>query len=257
VYDNTDITSILTDLLFPYVEPGSLSISTSEKSGTFEYGTVITISEVTPTFTEGSEPIVSIKIGTTKDEDDLYSGTRADSGKAITLTKSKGFDGTTSGTIYCTINDGQTDKSAYATVRYTCFTYYAVTDTVTNGIVVVPNNYDNTKTLDENRLAGNWVPVGSDSISDIEIEAKKDQYIWIASTQDFDVTANADPKEQYGICQLNELSGKYNSAASTLKAPGQTLINSNDYTCTQYNFYRLNEPRADDTKAKFKLGKGD
>ncbi len=122
-YANAAIIDVLSDLLFPYVAPTFSSIALSETAGTFEYGTSRTISKVTPNFTKGSKNITSIKIGTTSDGSDLYSGTSATSGTAITLTTSKTFDGNTGGTIYCTISDGQQTASANASISYKYYDY--------------------------------------------------------------------------------------------------------------------------------------
>ena len=232
------VAEVIESIFFPYVAFTFNSISTSNSAGTKEYGTTVTVTTVTPSFTAGSEVISSVKIGTTSGGSNLYSGTSASNGSAITLTTSKSYNGTTGGTIYCTLSDGTTTTTKSTTVRYDYYTYYAVTDTA------------DTPT--------SWTPVGSTSVSGIEITAKKGQYIWIASVENLDVTETPDPKNRYGICQLNALSGKYNNAASTIKTASQTLVNSKNYECTnKYNFYRLEAPRADDTKAKFKLGKGD
>lgn len=130
-YDNADIADVLSDLLFPYVAPTFNSISTSASSGTFEYGTTRTVTKVTPNFTKGSKNITSVKIGTTNGGSDLYSGTSATSGTAITLTKSKTYDGTTGGTIYCTISDGTQSATKSAAVSYTYYNYFAVTSSTT------------------------------------------------------------------------------------------------------------------------------
>ena len=237
VYTNADIGTILSDLLF-YAKPSGLSISTSASSGTKEYGESVSITTVTPSFTLGSKPITSIKIGTTSDGSNLYSGTSATSGTAITLTTSKTFSGTTGGTIYCTISDGTTSISDSATVSYDYFTYYAVTNS-TNA----PGAFDSAKSNEENRTAGNWVPVGSTSIEDISITANKGQYVWIASS-----------KNKTGICELNELSDKYNSVSDTAKFDTRSLTNSKNHTCTnKYYFYRLRDPRAGSGTSKFKL----
>lgn len=121
-YTNAAIIDVLSDLLFPYVAPVFNSITLNEAAGTFEYGTSKTVSKVTPNFTKGSKNITSIKI-TTSDNDDLYSGTNATSGTAITLTTSKTFDGNTGGTIYCTISDGQQAASANASISYKYYDY--------------------------------------------------------------------------------------------------------------------------------------
>jgi hypothetical protein len=126
-YTNADIADVLSDLLFPYVAPSFSSISTSASSGTFEYGTTRTITKVTPTFTKGSKNITSVKIGTTSGGSDLYSGTSATSGTAITLTTTKTYNGTTGGTIYCTISDGTTPVTKSAAVSYTYYDYSKLT----------------------------------------------------------------------------------------------------------------------------------
>lgn len=130
-YSNADITEVLSDLLFPYVAPTLNSIVLSEAAGTFEYGTVRTVSKVTPNFTKGSKAITSIKIGTTSGGSDLYSGDTTTSGVAITLTNSKTYDGNSGGTIYCTISDGQQSTSKSATISYAYYNYTAVTSSTT------------------------------------------------------------------------------------------------------------------------------
>lgn len=221
--ENLTIDRVIQKLLFPYVAFSFSSISTTTSAGTKEYGTALTISKVTPSFTVGSEKINSVKIGTTSGGSDLYSGSSATNGTAITLTTSKAYDGVTGGTIYCTLSDGTTTVTKSAEVRYAYYTYYAVTDTTT-----APTS---------------WTAVGSASVTDISITANAGQYIWIASSGNYT-----------GICELNELSGKYNSVASTVKTSSQTITNSKGYTCTnKYNFYRLEAARAGSGTSKFKL----
>ena len=130
-YDNAAIIDVLTDLLFPYVAPIMTSITLSEAAGTFEYGTTKTVSKVTPNFTKGSKNITSIKIGTTEGGSDLYSGTSAVSGTAITLTTSKTYDGNTNGTIYCTISDGTETAKASASISYQYYDYAILSTSTT------------------------------------------------------------------------------------------------------------------------------
>lgn len=129
VYTDADIIDVLSDLLFPYVAPTMNSIVLSDAAGTYEYGTAKTVSKVTPNFTKGSKNITSIKIGTSSGGNDLYSGTNATSGTAITLTTSKTYDGKTIGSnkIYCTISDGTQSASASATINYVYYTYSKLT----------------------------------------------------------------------------------------------------------------------------------
>jgi hypothetical protein len=126
-YTNASIEDVLNDLLFPYVAPVFSSITTTATAGTFEYGTTRTISKVTPNFTKGSKNITSVKIGTTDGGNDLYSGTSATSGTAITLTTSKTYNGTTGGTIYCTLSDGTTTVKKSAAIGYTYYDYSKLT----------------------------------------------------------------------------------------------------------------------------------
>jgi hypothetical protein len=121
------VAEVIESIFFPYVAFSFNSITTSAGAGTKEYGTPVTISKVTPSFTAGSKAINSVKIGTTSGGDDLYSGETASTGAAITLTNSKTYDGTTGGTIYCTLSDGTTTTTKTANVSYTYHNYTAVT----------------------------------------------------------------------------------------------------------------------------------
>ena len=126
-YTNAELSDVLSDLLFPYVAPTMSSITLSAAAGTFEYGTTKTVSKVTPNFTKGSKNITSVKIGTTSGGADLYSGTSATSGTAITLTTNKTFNGSTGGTIYCTISDGTTPVTKSASISYAYYDYSKLT----------------------------------------------------------------------------------------------------------------------------------
>lgn len=217
------VAEVIEEIFFPYVAFSFSSISTSASSGTKEYGTSVAVTKVTPSFTAGSKAISSVKIGTTSGGSDLYSGSSATNGAAITLTSAKTYNGSSGGTIYCTLSDGTTTTEKNTSVSYAYYTYYAVTDTT-----ATPTN---------------WTAVGSTSIENISITADKGQYIWIASSQN-----------KSGICELNELSGKYNTASDTTKMSNQTLTNSKGYTCTnKYYFYRLTAARTGSGTSKFKL----
>ena len=159
-YESTSILEVLNDLLFPYVAPVFNSISTNEAAGTFEYGTTKTISKVTPNFTKGSKAITSIKIGTSSEGSDLYEGTTATSGSAITLTTSKVFDGTTGGTIYCTISDGTSSVSKSASVNYTYYNYTTVTSSTEIPTVATSNgtNAEATITTQDNTYIWFLIP---------------------------------------------------------------------------------------------------
>jgi hypothetical protein len=117
------VAEVIESIFFPYVAFTFNSISTTTGAGTKEYGTSITISKVTPSFTAGSKTINSVKIGTTSGGEDLYSGSSASNGAAITLTNSKTYDGTAGGTVYCTLSDGTTTTTKSATVSYAYYPY--------------------------------------------------------------------------------------------------------------------------------------
>lgn len=126
-FDNMPITDVLTKILYPYIAPTLNSITLAEAAGTFEYGTKRTISKVTPNFSKGSKAITSITIGTTSGGSDLYSSSTVTSGTAITLANPKIYDGTTGGTIYCTISDGQQSSSKSAAINYAYYDYSKLT----------------------------------------------------------------------------------------------------------------------------------
>ena len=125
-YNGADLRDVLVELLFPYVALTLNSITLHESAGVYEYGDEVTVSKVTPTFTLGSKPIASVKIGTISGGSDLYNGTSATSGIAISLANSKSFNGTTGGTIYCTISDGEKEDTKSAAISYSYFNYVVV-----------------------------------------------------------------------------------------------------------------------------------
>lgn len=214
VYDNTDITEVLSDLLFPYVAFTFSSIRTSQTSGTLEYGTTRTISSVTPTFTRGSKNITSVSIGTTSGGSDLYSGTNATSGTAITLTANKTYNGTTGGTIYCTLSDGDTSISRSATVNYAYFNYV----TVTSSTSIPTSKGDNGKNLGL-------------SYEDSEITTTDGTYIWfLMPDQDRQYI------QQYAMSQWNYTNTTYAGTVTFTTDTGRT---------TTYYAYRTDELNAD------------
>ena len=189
-------------------------------SGTFEYNaSAKTIQKVKLNIITGSNDIVSVKIGTSENGNNLYDGTMPNDyiinldSKAITVGDSVGET-----TIYCTISDGTTTEAKNIKIIYSYYTYWAVTNsTLAYGI--------------------SWQPVGSASVKDIEIQAEAGQYIWIASTGNY-----------LGIYAINQASGKYNTdPIATTK--GSATINNKTYN-TYRTINALNLP----TKNKFKLG---
>ena len=125
------VAEIIEDIFFPYVPFSFDSISTNPTSGTREYGDDFEITHVTPKFTAGSEAINSVKIGITEGGNELYEGTSATSETAIPLTTTKVYNGSSGGTIYCTLSDGETTDTKHASVSYTYYDYSKLTDSTT------------------------------------------------------------------------------------------------------------------------------
>ena len=137
-YENAHLTTVLSDLLFPYVKPDITNLAIynadgTSVSGTHEYGTSVTVAKAKPTFTKGSKPITSIKVGTSKGGNDLYEASSAISETTYTLSTSKTYNGKTIGTntIYCTIGDGEQTDYTTASITFSYYNYYAVTSSTT------------------------------------------------------------------------------------------------------------------------------
>ena len=137
-YSNASLETVLSDLLFPYVKPDITGLaiynaSGSSVSGTHEYGTSITVAKFKPTFTKGSKPITSIKVGTSNGGKDLYEASSATSETTYNLTTTKTYDGKTIGTkyIYCTIGDDEQTDYVSASITFSYYNYYAVTSSTT------------------------------------------------------------------------------------------------------------------------------
>ena len=129
-FSNKSVIDIIEDMLYPYVAFSFSSIATNAASGTFEYGTSKTITSVTPTFTQGSKNISSVKIGTTSGGNDLYNGTTATSGSGITIS-SVSLNGLSNYTVYCTLSDGTTTTTKSTTFTFSRYIYYGIKNNTT------------------------------------------------------------------------------------------------------------------------------
>lgn len=241
-------TEVLESILYPFAvtDLSLLDGSGNSISLPLEYGHDITVAKVIPTFTVGPTPINSINIGTTSGGAELYSNTTAGTGTTITLTTSKTYNDAATGTLYCTLSAGNNSSSKEVQVTRSYYTYYAVTSNTS-----VPGDYDSSKTFEENRVNGKWIPVGSSSLTDIAISAEAGKYVWIATTTSIDVADD-------GICEYNELGKAYNNPATTVKHNAKSITNQHGYSCrSNYYFYRLYAPRKKSGIAKFKLGKNE
>lgn len=199
-YSNADIADVLSDLLFPYVAPTFSSITLTAAAGTFEYGTTKTVTKVTPNFTKGSKAITSIKVGTTSGGSDLYSGTTATSGTAITLTNSKTFDGTTGGTIYCTISDGTTPVTKSASIGYANYNYYAVTSSTTKPTSATATGVKNNA-----------------QSAEATITTADNTYIWFLMPNQSKTTI-----QQFAMNQWNNMKTTYEGSVSFTTSTGRT-----------------------------------
>lgn len=101
--------------------------------GTFEYdASTKTIQKIKLNVTTGSNDIVSVKIGTSENGNNLYDGTMPNGyiidlgSKAITVGNSIGET-----IIYCTISDGQQNSSETAEIKYTYYNYSKLTISTT------------------------------------------------------------------------------------------------------------------------------
>lgn len=124
-YTNKSVAEILNDLLFPYVAPSTPTLSIYTETGeqilsTYSTERTITVKKAKISFTAGSEPIKSVKIGTTSGGNDLYEGVPETFDDFITFAEGKSvtYENGTGGTIYCTISDGTTDKTDSFSVSF-------------------------------------------------------------------------------------------------------------------------------------------
>ena len=203
-----------------------------DETYTFEKGEAIKVISVTPEFTTSSTPITSIKIGTTEDGSDLYSGGPVESGTEITLTAPKSYTVENIGTIYCTISDGISTIRKNIPIKREYYTYYI------------------SASSDEPSTTANWATTGDGSIhdTDFEITSQAGGYIWIASPKTKRIA-------QRSIWEYNELSNTYASSMSTQRFDDKTIQNRRGYPCSgAYDFYCSSKPRARAGTSKFKLG---
>ena len=224
-YDH-DLNGLLQQMLAP-TKWSFDRFTCSASAGIYEYGATIDVTAVTIERTNSRGGDINIKVGTESGSSNLYDGQITPSTTSFNLTSSKSYTGSDTGTIYCTISNGIDEdltKTAVFTREY--YTYYKVTNTSS-----APGSTG-------------WIPVGSNSIQDIEITAAAGQYIWIASTQN-----------KTNIYEWNDLSGGYNTDPTpTTKTSNQTLYTTTGQNVHFYYFYRTTNPRTGATNKKFKLG---
>lgn len=114
IFNNFTFEDLCQNLFYPYVKLSGFSVSTNI-SGIHEYGKPITITQVTPKYTIGSNKIASFNVYTNKDKKTLLGSNT--NGAAITGLNYKG------NSIYAELSDGATKLSAtYSpTFRYPYF----------------------------------------------------------------------------------------------------------------------------------------
>lgn len=221
-YDNASITDVLTDLLFPYVSPSNLSIAIKDASGnsiakTFEHGATASLKSITPTFTKGSKDITSIKIGTSSGASDIYSGSSATSGTAITLSTAKNY--TSAGTVHCTITDANnTILNASASINYAYYDYSKLTTSATAETTGATKQ--------------------SNSGADSAYNYRAGQYLWLYSR------SSGKKIQQY-------ISGSWYDA-DTYRGDAITLTLASGATATYYP-YRTGKAFSKDGNARYRL----
>lgn len=215
-YDEATLQSVLEDLLFPYVPFTFNSISLSASSGTYEYGESVTVTKVKPNFTLGSKSINSIKIGTTSGGSDLYSGSSATSGSYITLSTSKTYDGTSGGTIYCTIGDGTESATKSASVSYAYYNYVIVSNSTT-----IPTSRGSGKNIEQSYEISNLVTTDN-------------SYIWFLMPNQ-----NKKQIEEYAMNQWNKVNTTY---------AGNVTFTTDTGNEVKYYAYRTNKMMSNTSK---------
>lgn len=165
-FSNKTVQEVFDMLFYPEIPLGNLGVTSSQASGSFEYGTSRTIYTVTPTFAVGSYPITSFKIGTSSGGSDIYNGT-ATSGTAITLSSPITWNGQSTYTLYCTLTDGHTTKTATLTYTPVYSSYYKVASTTTTptSSLTRDNGVDSSSGTSISYAAGNYIYMYSHSKS--------------------------------------------------------------------------------------------
>ena len=165
-FSNKTVQEVFDMLFYPEIPLGNLGVTSSQSSGSFEYGTSRTINTVTPTFAVGSYPITSFKIGTSSGGSDIYDGT-ATSGTAITLSSPITWNGQSSYTLYCTLTDGHTTKTATLNFSPTYSSYYKVASTTTTptSSLTRDNGVDSSSGTSISYAAGDYIYMYSHSKS--------------------------------------------------------------------------------------------
>lgn len=212
VYNNTSIVTVLEDLLFPYVAPSKLEITLDQKAGTYEYGTEHKLTAATIKFAAGSKPITSIKIGTSKNGEDLYSDNQSEysNGPIALSVVNQTFDGTSDKTIYVTISDGETSLSGSAAITFAQYNY-----------VIVSNSPDSIE-------GGNKQNLKTDNKVD-SLQTTDNTYIW------FLVPTQKTTIQQYAMSQWNSMNTTYQGRIDFTTDQNKTL---------QYHAYRTDKMAA-------------
>lgn len=144
--NDLSIQQILNKMLFPYVPPTFSSLSTNidiSNGKKYEIYSSQSLTSVKPVYTPGSEPLTSIKVGTSSGGSQIaQSSTVPASNTNFTFTAYNNVSRTTKGNfvIYVTLDDG-TSNNGHAPVKsvsipFTPFYYYALSQ---NG-TTIPNN---------------------------------------------------------------------------------------------------------------------
>lgn len=192
-YLNTPITTILSDLLFPYIPPTDVSLKLydgngDEILGVYEYGRVVTATKAKVCFTQGSKDITSLKIETTQGlRYSAESATGDDDDDPVQLDTTIRFDGTNAKDITLTLSDGESTIPLTETVSYAYHNYVAVTTDTTIPTSATALGVENIDTL-----------------SSATIETQDNTYIWFLMPNREKTTI-----KQYALTSWNDMNTTY------------------------------------------------
>ncbi len=230
-YINTPITTILSDLLFPYIPPTDVSLKLydgngDEILGVYEYGRVVNATKAKVCFTQGSKDITSLKIETpqgvrcfaqtTDNTADGYveSITGDDDDDPVQLSTTIRLDGTNDKDITLTLNDGESTVVLTETVSYRYYNYVAVTTDTTVPTKATSSGVESI-----------------DALSSATIETQDNTYIWFLMPNKEKTTI-----KQYALTSWNDMITTYEGEVPFTTSTGKNVT---------YHAYRTDKMMSD------------
>lgn len=192
-----NLAELLRQLLCPYVAPTGFSISLVPNATQYEYGKSITITGVTPKFTNGSLNSLSLMLGTSSGGNQWGTFSNVNSNSQVSINKS--HDGLSTLTVHATLSDGEETITASTKVEFPKYCYVGAT-----GSTTIPSEAS--------------FKQHSAKSSDCTIETENDQYIW------FLMPDNSKKQiQQYSMSQWNNMATTAAGTVSFKTATNQTL----------------------------------